>query len=72
VLWKFTLQGRTTVGKETRYQKTKTGQVAVTVTSGSLPTPTGAFTIANSATPTVVELLRFCTELKAKLDALTR
>jgi len=42
----------------------------VTATTGSLPTPDGAQVIANTATPTVVELLGYCTELKAKLDAI--
>lgn len=44
--------------------------VTVTPTSGSLPTANGAVTIANTATPTVVELLEFCVELNAKLTAL--
>lgn len=44
--------------------------VTVTVTSGSAPTPNGAVTIANSATPTVTELLEFCVELNAKIAAL--
>lgn len=41
----------------------------VTATTGTLPTPNGATTIANAATPTVVELLDLCMELKAKIDA---
>lgn len=47
-------------------------KVTVTATAGSLPTPNGAVTIANAATPTVVELLELCMELKAKLDELSR
>lgn len=43
--------------------------MTATATTGSLPTPNGSVTIANAATPTVVELLEFCMELKAKLDA---
>lgn len=43
--------------------------ITVTASAGSLPTPGGTVTIANTATPTVVELLDYCTELKAKLDA---
>lgn len=43
--------------------------VTVTATSGSLPTPDGTVTIADATTPTVVELLEYCTELKAQLDA---
>ena len=44
--------------------------VAVTFTAGSAPATDGAVTIANSATPTVVELLALSYELKAKLDTL--
>jgi hypothetical protein len=42
----------------------------VTATTGTLPTPDGATTIANAATPTVVELLELCMEIKAKVDAI--
>lgn len=42
----------------------------VTATTGTLPTPDGTTTIANAATPTVVELLDLCMELKAKVDAI--
>jgi len=44
--------------------------LTVTATSGSLPTVTSAVTIANTATPTVVELLKYCVELETKLEAL--
>jgi len=44
--------------------------LTVTATSGSLPTANGSVTIANAATPTVVELLEFCVELEAKVEAL--
>jgi len=44
--------------------------LVVTPTAGSLPTANGAITIANTGTPTVVELLEYCTELKSQLDAL--
>lgn len=44
--------------------------ITVTPTSGSLPTANGAVTIANTATPTVVELLEYCTELNAKINAI--
>lgn len=44
--------------------------ITVTPTSGSLPTANGAITIANTATPTVVELLEYCTELNAQLIAI--
>ncbi|MGM5020192.1 hypothetical protein [Tardiphaga sp. 367_B4_N1_1] len=50
-------------------QVTALSAMTVTATTGTLPTPNGAVTIANAATPTVAELLEFCMELKAKLDA---
>jgi hypothetical protein len=46
-------------------------RISRTATAGSLPTPDGSITIANAATPTVVELLEYCTELEAKLEELT-
>ena len=42
----------------------------VTATTGTLPTPNGATTIANAATPTVAELLEFCTENRVKIAAI--
>ncbi len=52
-------------------QQTAMTSVAVTVTTGALPTITlNAITISASATPTVVELLAFCTALKANIDSL--
>lgn len=42
----------------------------VTATTGTLPTPNGATTIANAATPTVAELLEFCVENRAKIAAI--
>lgn len=45
--------------------------ITVTVTSGSEPTPNGAITIADGTTPTVAELLEYCRELRAKLEAVT-
>lgn len=49
-----------------------TGQSAVTITAttGTLPTPNGAVTIANAATPTVVELQEAIVELNAKIAAI--
>lgn len=41
--------------------------LTITPTSGSLPTPNGAVTIADTTTPTVVELLEYCHELRAVL-----
>jgi hypothetical protein len=49
---------------------TAVADLTSTATSGSLPTPNGSITIANAATPTVVELLEYCVELEAKLEAL--
>jgi len=42
--------------------------LTVTATTGTLPTANGSVTIADAATPTVVELLEYCTELEAKLE----
>ena len=42
----------------------------VTATTGTLPTPDGATTIANAASPTVAELLEFCMENRAKIAAI--
>ena len=44
--------------------------LTVTATTGTLPTPDGSVTIANAATPTVLELQEFCVEINAKLNAL--
>lgn len=41
-----------------------------TYTSGSAPTPATTQTIADSATPTVVELLQYIANLHAKVNAL--
>ena len=44
--------------------------LTVTATTGTLPAAGGSVVIANTATPTVVELLDLCMELKAKQDAI--
>lgn len=44
--------------------------ITTTATTGSLPTANGSVTIANAATPTVVELLDYCVELETKLETL--
>lgn len=44
--------------------------IAVSATTGTLPTANGTVVIANAATPTVVELLEYCRELEATLEAL--
>jgi len=51
-------------------QQALVSSIAVTYTSGSAPAAGGSLTIANSATPTVTELLDFCEELHAKQDAI--
>ena len=45
--------------------------VTMTYSAGSAPTVTGTLTVSNAATPTVVELLKYCTELQAKLVLIT-
>lgn len=44
--------------------------ITTTATSGSLPTANGSVTIADATTPTTVELLEYCRELEATLEAL--
>lgn len=43
--------------------------LTVTATTGSLPAADGSVTIADAAAPTVDELLEYCVELEAKLEA---
>jgi hypothetical protein len=43
--------------------------ITSTAGEGALPTADGSITIADPAVPTVVELLEYCTELEAKLEA---
>lgn len=43
--------------------------ITTTATSGSLPTADGSVTIADATVPTVAELLEYCVELEAKLEA---
>lgn len=43
--------------------------LTVTASTGSLPTPDGSVTIAVASSPTVAELLEYCVELEAKLEA---
>ena len=45
--------------------------IDTTYTSGSAPTASTSQTIANSATPTVVELLQYCKNLENLVDKLT-
>jgi len=48
---------------------TAIADITTTATSGTLPTADGSVTIADAATPTVTELLEYCVELEAKLEA---
>jgi hypothetical protein len=50
-------------------QPTAVADITTIATSGSLPTPDGSVTIADATTPTVTELLEYCVELEAKLEA---
>ena len=50
-------------------QPSAIANITTTATSGSLPTANGSVTIANAASPTVAELLEYCVELEAKLEA---
>jgi hypothetical protein len=50
-------------------QPTAVADITTTATAGSLPTPDGTVTIADATTPTVTELLEYCVELEAKLEA---
>jgi hypothetical protein len=43
--------------------------LTVTATTGTLPTANGSVTVANAATPTTAELLEYCVEIEAKLEA---
>jgi hypothetical protein len=43
--------------------------ITTTATAGTLPTPDGTVTIADADAPTVGELLEYCVELEAKLEA---
>jgi hypothetical protein len=43
--------------------------ITTTATTGTLPTPDGTVTIADADAPTVGELLEYCVELEAKLEA---
>jgi hypothetical protein len=51
-------------------QPTAIANITTTATTGTLPTADNTVTIANAATPTVVELLDYCVELEAKIEDL--
>jgi hypothetical protein len=44
--------------------------LTVTATAGTLPVANGSVTVAAATTPTVNELLEYCQELNAKVNAL--
>ena len=48
---------------------TAIADITTAATAGSLPTADGSVTIADAAAPTVSELLEYCVELEAKLEA---
>lgn len=51
-------------------QPTAIANITTTASTGTLPTADNTVTIANAATPTVVELLGYCVELEAKIEDL--
>ena len=51
-------------------QSTHVADITTTATSGTLPTANGTMTIADAASPTNAELLEYCVELEAKVEAL--
>ena len=50
-------------------QPAAVADLAHSTSSGSLPTPDGTVNISNAASPTNAELLTYCVELEAKLEA---
>ena len=56
-------------GAEPVQQPAAIANIATTATAGSFPVPDGAVTFANAASPTTAELLEYCVELEAKLEA---
>ena len=51
-------------------QSTHVADITTTASTGTLPTANGTVTIANAASPTNAELLEYCVELEAKVEAL--
>jgi hypothetical protein len=51
-------------------QPAAVADLAHSTSSGTLPTPDGTVNISNAASPTNAELLTYCVELEAKLEAL--
>lgn len=50
-------------------QPAAVADISTTATSGSLPSADGSVTIADASSPTTAELLEYCVELEAKLEA---
>jgi hypothetical protein len=50
-------------------QPAAVADITTTATTGTLPTPDGSVTVADADAPTVTELLEYCVELEAKLEA---
>jgi hypothetical protein len=50
-------------------QPAAVADITTTATAGTLPTPDGSVTVADADAPTVTELLEYCVELEAKLEA---
>ena len=51
-------------------QSSHVADITTTATTGTLPTADGSVTIADAASPTNAELLEYCVELEAKVEAL--
>ena len=57
-------------GATAAVQSTHVADITTTATTGTLPTADGSVTIADAASPTNAELLEYCVELEAKVEAL--
>ena len=57
-------------GATAAVQQPHEADLTVTATTGTLPTADGSVTIADAAAPTNAELLEYCVELEAKVEAL--
>ena len=57
-------------GSTAAAQSTHVDDITTTATTGTLPTADGSVTIADAASPTNAELLEYCVELEAKVEAL--
>lgn len=57
-------------GLARKLQESHIDDITTTASSGTLPTADGTVTIADAASPTNAELLEYCVELEAKIEAL--